>query len=64
MDVLVDIQILRVNEQKSCVKFTYKDPQTKKDINKKPELLNHFVSIRDCEKLSMFNDTTFDENQQ
>lgn len=28
----VDIQVLKVNENKSCVKFTYKDPVTKREI--------------------------------
>ena len=57
---------MKVNENKWCVKFAYKDPQKKVDINinDNPAVFNHFRSIRDDESLKMFNDTTYDEGQQ
>lgn len=62
----MDIQILKVNDNKSCVKFSYKDPQTKVDINinDNAAVFNHFRNIRDDDKLRMFNDTTYDEAQE
>lgn len=64
-EVRVSVQILQVSENKHCVKFTYKDPKTKSDLNgnTNPEIIRHFLSIRDCENLKIFVDTTFDEDQ-
>ena len=63
-DMNVDIQILHVSDNKHCVKFSYKDPATKVDISNNPDIINHFMSIRDNTALAMFNDTTYDEGQQ
>lgn len=60
-EVKVDIQILKVNDHKYCVKFAYKDPVTKLDLQASPDLVRHFMSIRDSTELRMFCDTTFDE---
>ncbi len=64
-NVKVSIEILKVNDNKHCVKFTYKDPATKVDLNgnTNPEIIKHFLSIRDEENLRIFCDTTFDEAQ-
>jgi len=43
-----------------CVKFTYKNPSTKFEIRGN-EVIEHFMLIRDHEKLRMFNDTTYEE---
>lgn len=60
----VDIQVLKVNENKNCVKFSYRDLATKLDISG-AQTIRHFLSIRDCEELRMFCDTTFEgEDQQ
>jgi len=62
-DVKVDIQILRLENSKCCVKFAYRDPETKVDvtINDNPAIYSHFKGLRDNEGLKMFNDTTYDE---
>lgn len=64
-EVKVSIQILKVNDNKHCVKFTYKDPVTKVDLNgnKNPEIIKHFWQLRDAEELRIFCDTTYDESQ-
>ena len=64
-EVRVSVQILKVSDNKHCVKFTYKDPKTKSDLdgNTSPEIIKHFLSIRDSEELKIFVDTTFDEAQ-
>ena len=60
-DVKCQITVLKVNDNKSCVKFSYKDPATKVDLNTSPDIINHFMSIRNEESLRMFCDTTYDE---
>ena len=60
-EVKCDIQVLKVNDNKSCVKFSYKDPVKKVDLNTSPDIINHFMSIRNEESLRMFCDTTYDE---
>ena len=60
-EVKVDVQVLKVNDHKSCVKFSYKDPNTKLDLPASPDLVRHFMQIRDSKELRMFCDTTFDE---
>lgn len=60
-DVKVDIQILSVSENKSCVKFSYKDSSTKVDVSNNRDIINHFMGIRDAEELRMFCDSTFEE---
>lgn len=45
--VLVDIQVLAVDERKSCVKFSYKDPSSKLNLRHTPGLINHFLGVRD-----------------
>ena len=62
-NVKVDIQILKVDDNKHCVKFSYKDPQTKIGVSNNLDILNHFKSIRDDETLRMFCDTTYEEGQ-
>ena len=59
----MDIQILKLESGKHCVKFSYKDPETKVDvtINDNSAIYSHFKSLRDDERLKMFNDTTYDE---
>ena len=57
----VDVQILKVDENKHCVRFTYKHAETNRDINKARPVIQHFISVRDSAKLRMFNDITFDE---
>lgn len=59
--VKVDIQILKVNDSKCCVKFSYKDPSSKGYLNEQSEAISHFMSVRDAPSLRMFCDTTFDE---
>ena len=61
MAALVDVQILKVNENKHCVKFAYKHPEKKTDLGNSNEIIKHFMSIRNAESLRMFCDTTFDE---
>lgn len=61
-EVKVDVQVLKVNENKSCVKFTYKDPTQKVDVRKTQDIINHFLSFRNADKLRMFVDTTFEED--
>lgn len=60
-NVHVDVQILKVSDSKSCVKFSYKDPETKHSLQATTDLVRHFMSIRDQKDLRMFCDTTFDE---
>ncbi len=60
--VKVVISILKVNENKNCVKFAYTDPTTKADLNKMHTIVQHFIKIRDAEPLRIFCDTTFEEN--
>ena len=57
--VKVNIQVLKVNDDKHCVKFSYRDPATKRDISG-PDAIKHFMSLRDCTELRMFCDTTFE----
>lgn len=61
--VKVDIQVLRVNEGKCAVKFTYKDPspEAKTHLRQTPDVVNHYLSIRNAEPLKIFCDTTFEE---
>lgn len=59
--VKVDVQVLKVNDNKHCVKFSYKDPEKKLDLQASPDLVRHFMGIRDSKELRMFCDTTFDE---
>lgn len=47
-DVRVDIEILKVDDNKHCVKFSYKDPATKVDLGKSRDIIQHFMSIRDA----------------
>lgn len=65
-EVQVQIQILGISEDKRCVKFTYKPAAKSEGAMIKKELrgnqfITHFMQIRDDEALSMFNDTTYDE---
>lgn len=60
-NVKVDIQVLRVSEGKCAVKFTYKDPQSKNHLRQTPDIVNHYLGIRNAEPLKMFCDTTFEE---
>ena len=55
-----------LENSKNCVKFSYKDPETKVDINinDNPAIFSHFRGLRDNDRLKMFNDTTYDEAQQ
>jgi len=53
--------VLRVDENKCCVKFSYRDPTTKKDLPKSSDVNQHFKMMRDDDSLRMFNDATFDE---
>jgi len=64
-DVKVSVQILKVNDNKHCVKFTYKDPQSKVILNgnTNPEIIQHFWQLRNADELRIFCDTTFDEGQ-
>lgn len=53
--------MLRVNDDKSCVKFSYRDPETKVDLSSSNDIISHFMGIRNAEELRMFCDTTYDE---
>ena len=54
---------MKLESGKHCVKFSYRDPETKVDvnINDNPAIYSHFLSFRDDVRLNMFNDTTYDE---
>lgn len=52
--------MLKVSDNKSCVKFSYVDPTSKVDLNKSSEVIQHFLSFRDAEQLRMFVDTTYE----
>jgi len=53
--------VLEVDEHKHCIKFSYRDPESKLDLPKASDVNAHFKMLRDHESLRMFNDTTFDE---
>lgn len=61
-EVSVAVQVLRVDDQKNCVKFSYRDPASKKDVRKTPDIIEHFLSFRNAPELIMFVDTTFEES--
>lgn len=60
-NVKVDVQVLRVNEEKCAVKFTYRNAETKRDV-KGNSTVNHFLSISNCDGLKNYNDATFEEH--
>lgn len=61
--VKVDIQVLSVDDHKNCVKFSYRDVNSKQDVSSNAAI-QHFMSIRDAPALRMFCDTTFDAQAQ
>jgi len=53
--------VLRVEDNKCCVKFSYRDLTSKLDLAKASDVNQHFKSLRDHMDLRVFNDATFDE---
>lgn len=53
------MEVLKVDDLKNCVKFTYRDPVTKHDI-KNADTTMHFINMRDEAKLRIFCDSTFE----
>lgn len=57
--VEVQCEILRVNAQKCCVKFSYLNPITKVDLYDSSSV-QLFLNVRNSEELRIYCDTTFD----
>ena len=60
-EVAVGIEVLKVDDNKHCVKFSYKDPATRLNLSTSRDIIQHFMAIRDAQELGFFCDTTFDE---
>lgn len=59
--VQVAIRVLRVDQGKSCVEFSYNDAETKSAIVRTDRVI-HFLSYRDADILKPFCDATFHEH--
>ena len=62
---MLQIEVLRVDESKCCIMFNYLDIVSKIDLPDSNEIIKHFKkSFRDHSDLKMFNDTTFEGDQE
>lgn len=55
----VAIEVLRVSDQKHCVKFSYRSIASKRDVTN-VSAINHFINFRSIPTLKMFCDATYD----
>lgn len=57
----VQIEVLRVTDTKSCVKFSFRNAASKVDKSCVGSIA-HFMEVRDSAELRMFCDTTYAED--